>query len=345
MSKLTSPASGRPPRTVRRGVRFRHVAFLFLAVIVAVPVAMALIPTTRWADGTGYVMTEREVEIRPSVEGAVEKRLVHNGSLVKKGQLLVQLKASVQQAGFERAENQLKATEAELARLALAQKLEKDKLTEQIRRVRSEYDNARTRLAKMKKAAGGGFSQQEIDDAQLKVDVAQSRLTELALPQEDLREKEKEVLRERILARKKEIDLYEAELELRRVRAALDGTVWLHSFEPGEVVKSDHVLGQIFDQNAWIVKIKLPERHVVNVAKDQPVRVELAARSRWRYGYAWAKISRVFQVVTPQATGDGIFYAEARIENTDDLPLNPGMTAQVRIDTGETSWLYRLLGW
>jgi len=345
VSKLTSPASGRPPRTVKRRIRFRLIALLILLLVIGALVALRLIPTTRWAEGAGYVMTEREVEIRPSVEGAVEKRLVGNGSRVKKGQLLVQLKASVQKAGFERSQNQLRAIEAELTRLDLFQKLEKKKLAEQIHRVRREHDVAHTRLEKMKKAGGGGFSQQEIDDAQLKVDVAKSRLAELELPREDLREKEKAVLRERIQAAEKAIDVHRAELELRKIRAAMAGTVYLNSFEPGEEIETVRVLGQIFDENAWVVKIKLPERHVVHIKKGQPVRVELAARPHWRYGYAWAKISRIIQVVTPQATGDGIFYAEARIENTDALPLNPGMTARVRIDTGRTSWLFRLLGW
>ena len=271
MSKLTSPASGRPPRTVRRGIRFRHVAFLFLLLVIGAPVALWLIPTTRWADGTGYVMTDREVEIRPSVRGAVKKRLVGAGTRVKKGQLLVQLKASVQQAGFEGAQNRLRALEAELKRLGFAQTLEKQKLAEQVRRIRREHDNARTRLEKMKKAAGGGFSQQEIDDAQLKVDVAMSRLAELELPRKDLREKERAVLRERILGAEKEIDVHKAELELRKIRAAIDGTVYLHSFEPGEEIETADV---------WLgvqatVPLTLPDDFTITMSRAARKKLEV----------------------------------------------------------------------
>jgi len=104
-----STALGRPPRTVRR--RFgglRGILLLIPLAIVGLIVAAWVVPTTRWAEGTGFVMTEQEAEIRPSVQGAIERWLVRDGQEIKKEQLLIQLKDSVQQAGCDQALNELK---------------------------------------------------------------------------------------------------------------------------------------------------------------------------------------------------------------------------------------------
>jgi len=105
------------------------------------------------------------------------------------------------------------------------------------------------------------------------------------------------------------------------------------------------VIGQVFDRSARIVKLKLPERMVAYVKVGQPVEVELAAYPGWRCGYLQARVIKVLPVITPQTTGNGIFYIEAKIENPHDARLSPGMSASGEIDTGQTNWLGRIMDW
>jgi hypothetical protein len=121
------------------------------------------------------------------------------------------------------------------------------------------------------------------------------------------------------------------------------GVVQLNRFEPGEVVKPDHVLGQVFDRSAWVVKMKLPERSVPHVLAGQEVQVALAAYPTLRYGYAHAKVTRIVPVVTPAPTG-GTFFVEAKMDVPKDVPLQPGMTATGYVAAGSTNWLSRILG-
>ena len=344
MSKLTSAAPGRPPRTVRRPFRLRRILLMILAVLVLAAAASTVVPTKRWADGSGYVMTDREVEICPSVEGAIDRWEVSNQSEVKRGDMLIQLNDLVQHAAHQQAMKELEATKTAHEGLLLRQKLERSERQEQQHRAQRRLDAAQSQLRKML-SAGRGFSTQEIDQTKLQVDLASSELKELRLSRDELWEQQTKALRERIEAVEKKVALHAAELQQRKITAALGGTVQFNSFEPGEVVKTSDVLGQIFDRSSWVVKLKLPERYIMHVKEDQPVRVELAAMSSLRYGYAWATVSRVTRVVSPQATGDGIFYVEARIKDAGNLQLHPGMKAAASINTGRITWMYRLLGW
>ncbi|MCD4823876.1 MAG: HlyD family efflux transporter periplasmic adaptor subunit [Phycisphaerae bacterium] len=344
MSEVKKETKSRPPRTKKRRWSFRRV-LLTIGILCAVGiVAMATIPIPRWADGSGYVMTDDEAEIRPSVEGAIDRWLVRSGDLVKKDQLLVQLKDSVQQAALAQARNELTTIQARLEHLRCTQTLTKSQRREQIFRAKRSLAMAKEELEKKRKIPGA-VSQQELAEAKWKVELATSNLTELQLPRQKVMAGRINVLKEQIDAAKKKVVLHAAMVELRKIRSPLNGTIYFNNFEPGEVVKPEHVLGQVFDHSCWIVKLKISEHDIAHVKPGQSVEVELAAYPSLRYGEMAATVTRVLPVVTPQATGDGIFYVEARVDQPADWKLNVGMTARGSINTGSTTYLLRILGW
>jgi len=340
--KKKEPKRSQRTRTERRGT-MRRIMLTLVGIFIALVLAGLLIPVTRWVDGSGYLMTDQEVELRPSVEGAIDRWLVKSGDAVQKDQVIIQLASAVQRADYEQSQSQLKATEAELSQLLSAQQLDRARKKEQVLRSEQNFQLAEAYLARM--LASEGFSPKEVDEARLRVTIAQSELAELRLPVDDLREKQINVLHEQIEAAKKQVAANEAQLKEREIRAPLSGIVQLHRFEPGEVVKPEHVLGQIFDRNAWVVKLSLPEQAIAHVEIGQNVQVALAAYPRLKYGYVEGEIASIIPVVTPRPNAPGIFYVEAKIKVPDSMRIDPGMSAIAWVNTGETTWIKRKLGW
>ncbi|MCC6581139.1 MAG: HlyD family efflux transporter periplasmic adaptor subunit [Phycisphaeraceae bacterium] len=336
----------RPPRTLRNPwLSRRWITSTLGLLILAALAAIAFIPVDRWASGPGYVNTDDEAELRPSVEGAIDKVYAHSGDLIAEGQPLIQLRSRIQQAAYEQAASELEARKAQLKQTFSVQELSTAQRKEQIFQAEQSLALAQSQFDRMKDAMshGGGFSPKEVDDARLKVELAQSRLVELRLSREKVDSEQLEVLREQIEASEKNLALRKAELDARIITAPLKGNVYFNRFEPGEVVKPEHVLGQVFDPTRWVVKFKLQEHYVGRVEKGQPVKVSAAAFNPYIHGYLDATVSRIIPVVTPQPNGGGIFYAEAILKQPTRFPVQPGMTATAYVNLGRTSLLFRWL--
>lgn len=362
--------------------------------------AAGLAPTRRWAPAAGYIMTSIDAELRPSVEGAIAEWLVRSGERVEQGQAVIRLHDAMHRAAYERALADLKAKNTHLGQLLAKQSLDEAQAAEELalarRRLslalsRQELDSAQRReqviqsqrslsLAlsqwqRMDRAneSAGVFSPKEIEDARLRVELAQSRLTELEISHDAVDAGELEVLDGQIQAAQKHLEarradvalqlqvlrgqietgeknlaLCAAELAMRTITAPIAGTVYFNRYEVGEVVKPDHVLGQVFDTSDWIVKLKVPERQASRIRHGQPVEVTLAAYPWYRYGHLIGEVARIRPVVIPLSGGSGAggaFYVDAKINDPDQFALQPGMNARVRIDTGATNWFGRLAGW
>ena len=338
-------SKNRPPRTKKPRRSLRRALLIVLVLALALTAAGVLLPTTRWVRAEGYVITDDEAEIRPSVEGVIESWNVQNGDTVRKGDVLLRLKCQVHRAALDQAVGERKVAEAKLVNLQKDQELTESQRKEQIYRAERELKRIEDKLHRMEASQTGAISRQELSDTQLQVDVARSNLAELKLDRAETMDKEVQVLKEQIEAARKAETLHAAEVEMRNIRAAVDGVVQLHRFEVGEVVKPEHVLGQVFDTSRWIVKLTLPERALAHVREGQPVKVELTAYPSWRYGELSAKIQEVQRVVTPRATGDGVFYVEAVLDDPGDKKLTPGMRVTAEVNAGATNWFSRLFGW
>lgn len=337
--------NSRPPRkkTSKRNP-LRRLWLLLLVVIFGVLIVAASIPVNRWVYATGYVITDEETELRPAVEAPIAEWKVNTDDLVKQGDVVIQLDDRIQQASLEEAQSNLARKQKQLKKLQSSHRLQRQQLTKRIDQARQTYDLRENTLERML-AAPAGFSPQEVEDAQLRVKLAQSELEEALLDHDDLFAQELEVLQGEIAASEKHVKVLEAEIAQRRVVAPIDGTVFFNSFEPGEVVKPEHVLGQVFNKDRWIVKIKISERDMRYVEIGQPVAISLTAYPSMRFGYAQGRVMRIFEVITPQPTGDGIFYAEVVITDPGRLETRPGQSARVWIDAGRTSYLLYMLGW
>jgi multidrug resistance efflux pump len=333
----------RPPRTKRlHPPKVGRMVMWMTIGVLAISFAVTLIPTTRWVEGDGYLTTALDAELRPSVEGVIDKWLVKTDDLVEQDQVLIQLNNTVQKADFDQASSELAAKRAELAQMLSQQELDRAQRKEQVQRAE---ENLKLAEAYAQRMHNGGFSPKEVEEADLKRDIATSQLAELRLPRDTVMAGQVNVLREQIEATARRAAACGAQLKMREIKAPLAGMVQLNRFEPGEVVKPEHVLGQVFDRSNWVVKLKLPEESIGRVKIDQPVQVALTAYPTLRYGYLTATIWRITPVVTPRTTGNGVYLVEAKLQLPKDLTIQPGMTATGYVEAGRVSWLYRFMGW
>jgi HlyD family secretion protein len=342
MSTTNKPqGNSRPPRTVKPKFRWKLILFFMFLLFAGAIAASIMVNVELKIQGVGYITTDEEVELRPSVEGAIAQVCFHDGEEVKPGDLLIQLKADVQTAAYEEAQSDLKAKSAQLAETQTNLKLRQARREAQLYQAQQELELAQRKLKRMEDA-GGGFSRSELEDTQLKVSVMTSRVSELSLPYDELDKQQLLVIKEQISAAQKRVLLHKAECDARQIRATMAGHVYFNRFEEGEVVKPEHVLGQIFDTKAWVVKIRIPERYLGRIQIGQEVTVETAAYWAWQHGYLTGKITRMIPVVDTQTTGDGVFYIEAELPNP-GYELQPGMTATAWVNAGKAPILMTLV--
>src|SRR4051812_24015532 len=152
--------SKRPPRTKKMRVpsRMKFVMWLTIGVIV-VGVFVTFAPATRWVEGSGFITTSSDAEMRPSVEGVVDRWLTHTNDRVERDQVILQLNANVQRADFEQTKSELAAKQAELAQLQSAQELDRAQRKEQIQRAEQNVKLAQAYADRMH---NGGFSPKEV---------------------------------------------------------------------------------------------------------------------------------------------------------------------------------------
>ncbi len=93
----------------------------------------------------GRISAYRVAEVRPQVNGIIQKRLFTEGSEVKEGQALFQIDAALYQATFENAKAALARSEAQLSSVSLKEKRLKNLLDERAVS-RQDYDDAAAAL-------------------------------------------------------------------------------------------------------------------------------------------------------------------------------------------------------
>jgi multidrug resistance efflux pump len=345
-SNTQSTSGSRPPRKARKKFwNVKRALLLFFLVLVAAGLAIAFTPAQRQISAKGHISTDNEVELRPSIQGVIRQWLVRSGDRVEKDQVVIQLDDSIEQGILEQARTREQILEARLELRNEAIALEEELRKAKIGRAQQVLRAAQQELERMTDTQSTAFSPKEVEAAKLRVQLAQSDLNELEIERASVARKEIAVLEKEIQAVRQEIQVQKDRVELKKVRSAVAGTVQFNSYEPGEVVKPEHVLGQVFDERRWIVKLRISERAIAHIEGGQKVEVSLAGYPTLKYGTIPARITRITHVVTPQPTGDGVFYAEAEIEDAAGRKLSPGMAAVASVQAGQTTLLGSWLGW
>jgi len=333
----------RRPRPARKWLRRLAILLLVLAAAAAV---LYFTPVEMVVTGYGNIMAHDDAILRPGVKGVVAEQLVRTGQPVRRGQILLRLEDSAQQADLIRAQRLLAEAQAELTRMAHAHALQRAEQQAEIRAAELRARSAKKEMDSLKELAGsGGVSPQEIWRAELAHDLAQAQLAAASIAREELLLAQIDVQKRHIETLEAGIELVKRQIELRRVRSPIDGRVFMHEITPGQVVDANQVLGQVFDESRFVVYASFPEADTWFLRPGQTVEVEPAPYPSGRFGYLAGRVEWVSGVVDPRASGDGFVRLCADVEPParTDVQLKPGMTATVIVHVGRTRLLYRLL--
>ncbi len=329
------PAKTRRLRALRLQVRL---GLIFMMLILAGWVIK--VPRTVWANGN--VISEEYAEIRPAVAEVVQAVAAHTGDQVKRGDLLVQLNSSEATAALEESRRQVYKAEAEVVRREAEIAEQKRRLAEDIAVVDLKLKNALSRLARTQELLNRGLAAgSALEDEQLKVDLIRAELD--SLQQQDLTvfDKELAVMKAELAARQEAVSRFEAAVRLREVRAPIDGQVLRYEFVPGELVRPDMVLMEIFGGDRQVLKLRIPERHAVRVTPGNFYRARLASYHGLRKTWFAGEVQQLRNVIQYEnQVGYRVAYCSF---DSQGRVVPPGATAEARIYCGKTRlWLFLL---
>lgn len=325
--------------------RLRLVRFLFVVGCAAALIVAAgwFVRLRRYAPAGGYVTTDDYAEIRSAVPGLVMEIAAASGDTVARGALLVQLDDASQRA--EVAERE-KALDKSLAELALREAELADKRRQialQIEAAGLALEHAGARLEVTRQLAERGLSAaRELGEDTYKVKAAETELRRLRAFDATVDEREIDVLRRETEARREALRRARAELERLAIRAPMDGVLSRYTFYPGEVIRPETLLYEIFGGTNLVLKLRVPERYATRVRPGHPLRAVLTAEKTFPPRYLYGRVEAMRDVIQSDgAAGYRVVYASL---DANGKAIPPGSTAEAEICYGRGSFWAALFG-
>ncbi len=336
MGEYRSTRGEKPPATPneRRRKLAKNIARVVVAVA-AVYLLLTRVEVTRRVPASGYATTWPYAEVRSPVAGVVKSIDATSGAKVGAGDALVRLNDDLERAALLKAEAEAgrARSELEFGEAEYAEKVRSHSNAVQVASLTLDY--ARRKLAITKQLVDKGLA----STRDLMADEHQVAMATLAYGQLDGRDveiglKRLETLRRQLGAAEVTVSAAKADLEARTVRAPAAGQLFRHTFYPGEVVRSDQVLYEIFGDKEKLLRLRVPERYATHVATGMPVRVQFRTEKRLM-GRKWvfATVGEMRGAI--QAEGNDTYRVIYCPYNEPDFDVPPGTTADAEIAVGK----------
>jgi len=313
--------------------------------------AVALAGCAPQRDGKNLVASgtveATEAQLGFPATGRIDSVSVREGDRVTRGQKLAVLDSAEIESRLEEARAHADATRAALA------ELERGSRPEEVAQARStrdaaevEHDNAVRNLERAKTLLeGGAISQEELDDAESREQVAKSRRDHA---DEELRLIQKGPRTERIAQQRAlsaqadaQVRTLEATLSNLTILAPMDGIVTVRHREPGEITPSGSPVVTVMDpQDRW-VSIYVSEDRIgqVKLAAAATLTADSFPKKTYRGRVESIASEAEFTPKNVQTTEERVklvYQVKVRIEGDEGLDLKPGMPADVRLELPRT---------
>ncbi|MFS1522885.1 HlyD family secretion protein [Microbulbifer sp. 2304DJ12-6] len=304
--------------------------------------------------GTQLVETEHafvkadKVSLAPEVSGIITRVLVSANQPVRQGQLLIQIDRTT----FELAVVEAEARLAQVRNGLLARRARYAEADAALQQARKDAEFYRRQLARNEKLGQAAFSEAELDSARQQLDKAGAQIAINAEKLSSLRAKlggdPGIPLEEQADLKVAQAQLDRARFQLSRTRmiAPVDGTIANTLPQVGEMATAGTRLLDMIDSSGLWVEAELEETALGRVRVGQQAEVTLAAYPDFRWQAQVDSMSPASNSEFAPSPGQnaGSHWEKVgqrvpvrlRLYPLKDAPaLRAGMSARVRIDTGE----------
>ena len=303
-------------------------------------------------DGNGDTLTASgtieatEARLGFQAAGRIDSIFVHEGDEVKAGERLALLDQSEILARRDQAKAQVAAAQA------LLTELESGFRSEEIAQARAgnraaeqQFLDAERDLNRAKTLfEGGAVSQEILDKAQTRYDVAQSQAQQAS---EQLRLVESGPRGEKIAAQRAQYE--QAEAGLRSAEAALaytevrtdfPGVVTTRHREPGEIVAPGQPVLTVMNRDDRWIRVYIPENRLGALHLGQSVTItsDTYPDKTYRGEVTYIASEAEFTPKTVQTAEERVklvYAVKIRVSDDPNYELKPGMPADVRIALGQ----------
>jgi multidrug efflux pump subunit AcrA (membrane-fusion protein) len=278
-------------------------------------------------EAVGTVEPLTKVQISRKINGYVDRLLVKEGDMVRKGQELLHVESEELSARMEQARaahREAQAAAEELNRSIEASQASKAQTVSQLKLAEAEFNRMKTLFDRQI------ISKSQYDKAETayKSALASVDQAEASLKALEASKKRVAALIERTRASEKEALVF---VEYATVRSPIDGKVITKNVEKGDLVSPGKVVFVLGDPSQCRLEAKVEESKMRLIQKDDAVPVEIEGISR---GNIIGKVGEILPGIDP-STRSGL--VKVIIPHSDDL--RSGMFGKAFFSVGQESIL------
>lgn len=276
----------------------------------------------------GQVMPIEIVYISPEEGGTVVEKVVEEGAMVKKGDVIVRLSSSaldlqILNAEAELAEKQnlLRNTQVAMQQDLLSNMTEQAQLDMDIQRKKRTYEQNK-RLFEEKLISRENYLQakEDYELAQKKHRLVGSRLQQDSI----YRSVQMEQMEDNLANMRSNVELVHKRKDNLEVRSSIDGELGLLDVSLGQSITSGHKIGQINDLSDFKIQAEIPEQYIDRVVPGQK-----ATFTRGEKNY-----NLIVRKVYPEVR-DGKFRTDFKFDGERPEQIRSGQTYYVNLELGK----------
>lgn len=310
-------------------------------------VASAYVPMELEISGDFTLEPTATMRVGAPVTGFVKVVNVKQGDEVRAGQVMIELDATLAEWDLKREEARLAQAKKELEKLQAGPRPE-DLATaeEKSKTAQVKVEFARSALERAQSLVGtGGVSQQELDERQSELKIAEGQVREaqadLALLRAPPREQDVAVAKSKVRECEIAADRSRLLVEKAVVTAPTSGVVVTERPERllGTRVEEGAPLVEIMTLDPLQVDIAVPEAEIGEIRKGQPIALKASSQPGRTFSGTVLEIAPVVLTGSEKSSSPTrTVTVRCLVENSDGV-LKPGMTGLARISCGRRTAL------
>ncbi len=343
MGDIRTTTGQKPPDTAfeRKSKRMRILQAL-LIILTVIGLSGQFIQLPKYAYANGYSTTTGYAEVRSTIEGRVAEIVHSSGDEVQAGDVLMRLDDRTEKAVYDEAKAKVAEAEAEIAYREVEAVDALVRHQNSVKAAEMELEHSRKSLEMTRQL----FEKSLTSGRQLSNDefaVSKSEESLRALKEIDMTVVQKQLLmlRQKVESLREVAERTRVAMEQRTILAPIAGRVMRYTFYPGEVIRPDMVLFEIFVGEVNTMKIRVSERYAARVKVGQGVQARLGTHKTIIPRRFPGKVA----FMRPVVEGDGgnnyrVVYCDLDLEGE---VIPPGTSVEARIRLGKASiWMHIL---